>query len=109
MDFKEARVTCSSVQHVLQPGFKYLAHWGMLSAGNLIHNDTAAWFEKGKQCQPCEIFFLYLCLCAFHKGKSLTFSESTRLMTVTALHYSTGSTQLDSYVQFGVRISIRLS
>lgn len=47
MDFKEARVTCLSVQHVLHPGFKYLAHWGVFSAKNLIHNDTAAGLRKG--------------------------------------------------------------
>lgn len=67
------------------------------------------WFERKEQRQPCEICFFVFCLCAFQKGKSLLFSGSTRLMTAAVLHYSTGSTQLDSYVQFGVHISIRLS
>lgn len=53
-------------------------------------------------------FFIF-CSCAFHKRKSLVFSDSTRLMTAAALHYSTGSTQLHAYVQFGIRISTRLS
>lgn len=78
-------------------------HW---ESDSLRH---CCWFERKEQRQPCEICFFVFCLCAFQKGKSLLFSGSTRLMTAAVLHYSTGSTQLDSYVQFGVHISIRLS
>lgn len=52
-------------------------HQGVLSAGNLIHWDTAADLRKRNNDNLVRRFCSFVfCLCAFQKGKGLAFSDS---------------------------------